>query len=311
MENTTGTQSALFWLVWVHLLKEFIGWNPEVKGALIAQGCSPNVAMYVAIKQGDKELLEAALAEGANLHWSVNGKEIAFETLRGRSKDEVGILETIIDHTRADKREALCKLLLHKMHWGRYTNLEAAKMILDKCNVTNSVDEAGRTALSHASLDDYALGGVHFLLKAGADPDIQDSEGRTALYHAAKNGANRVVETLLGAGASPWIADHYGLTPINIAKFKNTKGLLARVMKNSKKPEPRPPAEEAPAEAPATVPATSELIILGEPDDADSHGPHPDCPTHYGKFQTGEDAPCGACDLQWDCRRVSEARLGR
>ena len=49
----------------------------------------------------------------------------------------------------------------------------------------------------------------------------------------AKGRKNLVLEALLEAGASPWIADNYGLTPIDVAKFKNTKGLLARAMKNT------------------------------------------------------------------------------
>jgi len=234
MENTTGSQSSLFWLVWVHLLTEFIGWNPEVKGALIAQGCSANVAMYVAIKKGDKELLEAALAEAANPLWCVNGKKIVFETLGRDWEDRVEVVGTILDHIRADEREALCKSLLHHtISWIWNTPLKALQMILDKSNVINSVDEKGRTGLMKATSYNHGLETVHFLLKAGADPDIRDSGGRTALYHAAKSGANLVVEALLEAGASPWIADHYGLMPINGAKFKNTKKLLARAMKNT------------------------------------------------------------------------------
>src|SRR5208283_1289858 len=113
MENTTGSQSDLFWLVWLHLLMEFIRWEPEeVKGAVLALGASANVAMYVAIKLGDKELLEAALAEGANLHWLVNAPPIVFKRLLLALETEVGILGTILDHIRADQREALCKYLL-------------------------------------------------------------------------------------------------------------------------------------------------------------------------------------------------------
>ncbi len=308
MEDTIGSQSSLFWLVWAHLLTNFFAREPEVTGALLAQGCSSNVAMLVAMKLGDKGLLEAALAERANLHWSVNGKEVVFETLRRNFEDQVEVLGTILDHMRAEEREALCKSLLHKYRWGWDGRREAIRIILDKSNVIDSVDEDGRTALCHAVCDSYAFLAVPFLLEAGADPDIRDGEGRTALHFAANHGANPVVEALLEAGASPGIADHYGLTPMDVAKFKVTKKMLARVMKNSKKPEPRPLAEQAPAGAPATVPATSELIILGEPDDADSHGPHPDCPTHYGKFQTGADAPCELCEVWWDCRRVAEAR---
>ncbi len=243
MTNMAVPQSSLFWVLWLHLLTQYLEREPnkKLKATLIAQGCSPNVAMYVAIKERDSELLEAALGEGANLYWSVDGKAVVFETLWWHSVNDIKVLGTILDHTRADKREAICKSWLHRICWDYRWNfvLKAIQMILDKSNVIDSVGEDGRTALMHASLafvhpsfNNYPLEGVHFLLRAGANRDIRDSEGRTALFHAAKNGANPVVKTLLQAGASPWIADHDGLTPIDVAKFKNTKKMLARAMKD-------------------------------------------------------------------------------
>ena len=52
-----------------------------------------------------------------------------------------------------------------------------------------------------AKLDDYDS--VYFLLSAGADPNIYDDEGRTALMLAARTGNYRIVRRMLKYGADP------------------------------------------------------------------------------------------------------------
>ncbi len=56
------------------------------------------------------------------------------------------------------------------------------------------------------------------LLAAGADPDLRDADGRSALQHAASNAADELsLAVLLEAGASHDIADGAGLTPLHAA----------------------------------------------------------------------------------------------
>lgn len=59
---------------------------------------------------------------------------------------------------------------------------------------------------------------VAALLAAGADPDLQDLDGRSALQHAAANASDSVpISVLLQAGATEDIADGDGITPLHAA----------------------------------------------------------------------------------------------
>jgi ankyrin repeat protein len=56
---------------------------------------------------------------------------------------------------------------------------------------------------------------VETLLKAGADPNKQDSQGRTALHFVF--GKPQIAHLLLSHGADPTIMDKYGTSPLNVA----------------------------------------------------------------------------------------------
>jgi len=111
----------------------------------------------------------------------------------------------------------------------------------------------------------------------------------------------------------PLLSDAYQLGADSQSVYKFLEAMKEDFEKDANilEPKPRPPSKEVPAAALATVPATCDLSSGGEPDDADSHGPHPGCPSHYGGFQAGEDTACEQCEIWWDCRRTSEGRQAR
>ena len=60
---------------------------------------------------------------------------------------------------------------------------------------------------------------VSLLLAAGADPNAQDSGGRSALWLATQDGYTEIVRLLLSAGADATLADDNGNTPLDIARI--------------------------------------------------------------------------------------------
>ena len=59
---------------------------------------------------------------------------------------------------------------------------------------------------------------VAFLIEHGADLDLQDKDGDTALYYAASSSLPEIVKTFLNLGASH-MCNHQGLTPLHQASI--------------------------------------------------------------------------------------------
>lgn len=81
-------------------------------------------------------------------------------------------------------------------------SLGVVGLLIDRGADPNIKNEAGWSALLHAVIADRPAI-VELLITRGADPDTRDRAGRTALAHAVWNGHNRIAVLLLGHGANP------------------------------------------------------------------------------------------------------------
>ena len=59
-----------------------------------------------------------------------------------------------------------------------------------------------------------------WLLRRGADPNLPDGRGWTAVHQAASRGNGRMLKALLDAGGDPLRQDRFGMTPNDVARSK-------------------------------------------------------------------------------------------
>jgi ankyrin repeat protein len=92
-----------------------------------------------------------------------------------------------------------------------------------------AADADGMTPLMHACANDhYAVAGL-FIGKGAETLDMQDNSGKTALMHAAAAGANKIVKTLIKAGASIDTVDNEGNTASDHAQASGDAKTIKRL----------------------------------------------------------------------------------
>jgi ankyrin repeat protein len=88
----------------------------------------------------------------------------------------------------------------------------------------------GETALYRA-VDFGQIDAVNFLLGRGADPNLPNSHGMTAIWAASFKGNSAMVRVLIGAGANVEIADQeYGITPLIAAAWRGHPDVVRQLL---------------------------------------------------------------------------------
>ena len=99
-------------------------------------------------------------------------------------------------------------------------------------NINEREAGTGTSALMYAAgSPEGCAEGAAILLEAGADPNIKNSEGRTALMHAARNGQTAVIERLLESGAAAGEADNKGRAALMFAAAEGHSEAAALLLK--------------------------------------------------------------------------------
>jgi uncharacterized protein len=105
---------------------------------------------------------------------------------------------------------------------GWQENLQAIRLLLDAgAQIDEVVD--GETPFLHC-WKNRKFRSAQFLIDRGANPNFQDSKGKTALHHGLDKGFDPpLLGRLIRKGASPDIADKKGRTPRQVAARKRDR----------------------------------------------------------------------------------------
>lgn len=101
----------------------------------------------------------------------------------------------------------------------------------------NMKDRQNGNVPLHIAVSRGDLGLVTFMLRSGANPNIQDNFGNSALHYAADKGKTSAMELLLQAGANPNAQDFRGNSPIHNACGNNDVESVKMLLKWNADPE--------------------------------------------------------------------------
>ncbi|MGF1607376.1 MAG: ankyrin repeat domain-containing protein [Rhodothalassiaceae bacterium] len=105
-------------------------------------------------------------------------------------------------------------------------DLDMLRFLIESgANINAASRSDGSTALMRL-VERRDLAGATYLLEQGPDLDARDKRGETALIKAVKLGRTRLLERLLDAGADPQVADYLGLTALDHARNARSRRAL-------------------------------------------------------------------------------------
>ncbi len=162
---------------------------------------------------GHPEITKLLLSAGANPNHQNNyGKSALHYTAE---KGQIATMKILL------KAKAINKIPQDThgdtpLHWAVSKGQQAAvKLLLENKANTEIADELGNTPLiSHTGNAEI----TKLLLSAGANPNHQNKDGRSALHYTAEKGQTATMNVLLKArNINKEVKDKWGLTPLKIA----------------------------------------------------------------------------------------------
>ncbi len=189
-----------------------------------------NQSLFDAVKEGNIIKVFEALNNGADVNhidnrgsvfsYAVASFMIALEKMKETTSKTLNELieKEVIDRDKI--QEKFTSYILMGFGFVNYSNLEIIKLLLAAGADVNLQDNEGKTALMYAAELGLLLS-VDFFLTNGADPDLQDNNGRTALMYAIRRYENiDTVRLLLVARANVNLQDNEGKTALWLARNK-------------------------------------------------------------------------------------------
>ncbi len=192
-------------------------------------------ALFRALSKSDLNMLRALRSRGVSLAYESEDVAPAFNVAVSEDFVDVAVLEWLdaegIDPAMRDREQWVGPLhiVVGRPDPGAFTWLLRQGLDL------NAQTRTGETALMLCARPpedapehwaEWALRDARELLAAGADPNLADEAGRTALDSACETGDTELVALLLMTGAKAACADADGVTPLHLAAAKGAEGCV-------------------------------------------------------------------------------------
>ncbi len=167
-----------------------------------------DTALLVAIQKDDVEIASYLIEKGAKI--AVANRKEETPTLIAARNGNAALMTLLLKHG-ADKNRAVVKKKVDRF-------------------ITRIHKKVKRPSLLIAAASGGHVEVMKVLLAAGADINIQNDAGITALFKAAEQGHADVVELLLAQQAAPDLFDNIGRTPLMIASRNGYQGIVEQLI---------------------------------------------------------------------------------
>ena len=104
-----------------------------------------------------------------------------------------------------------------------YNNLEVANYLINKVDNINGNSKDGTPLMAAVVKGHVEI--AKALIDAGADPNLTDANGATALHYAVMFNNQELATILMDADASAFMKNNVGQSPLDFAKMHNDKTL--------------------------------------------------------------------------------------
>ena len=209
-------------------VEKCINENHQILNSKSSLGDTP---LILAVKKGNIQIIKLLLNKGANpnekddennwtpLYWAINNIYI---------NNNYEIVEILIKKKSSLKIKD--KFGYTPLHWAAKKNeFRICKLLINQRKINiNSKTKTGFTPLMLSVVDDdeEAVKITSLLIANGAEVDLQDDKGRTALIYAVINNSLPNIKILLNSKANVNIADEQSKTAIDYAESRKVKKLI-------------------------------------------------------------------------------------